>query len=817
MGIHRLPKYIRPIKYRIRIEPMGPDYEKFKGSCYIIFTNNGDHKDIIINALDLEIGDVYLVDKNIIYHNTGIEYNHDREHVKLSFDMIPREGMMVIEYIGKILAEAPGFYRAKENDEWIFCTNFEPTFARKCFPCFDEPALKAKFNIEIVAPKNKKVLSNTDVKDKINLAGKILHIFHETPLMSTYLVAFYIGNINFSEGMSSSGVKIRIFDNHTEKIRKELLEEAIRSVDILEKFFNYPYPMPKLDIVYVPILKAEAMENWGLIACISFDNDNLGLLEKIDNIYTIYHEISHQWIGDLVTMHWWSDIWLNESFAVWFEKYQMSIIHPEWKPFEDLFMSETLKAFGKDCLDSSHPLVVNVETPTEIDEIFDTLSYGKGACIVNMIVTYMGITKFQKGMQMYIEKYQYSNVTTKNFLECMEDSSSIPILEYFGKWTEVNNYPIVNVLPLEIIQEPYILPKKQSDKLWYIPLTNNFLLTDKKEMLVLDNMINKNMFGFYLVNYHPTILEKILSNKLNNLDIAGLINNLFMCLQMGKFPFDVYLKFLEIIVERIKKNQPSGVIAVVMKKHYRYFNYIVKNSVAIIQYNNIMIKYIHNVLGKIGLEYSNNDDMDMIISRTHAIKIAYLANIPEYVQVFDKLFIKFMNALSAKQKNAINTINYNIRTTVLKNAIMNVNEGERNKNFDFLFRFFNNDPLILIPVITATPNLTNYLRALELIFSDVLKKNDKIYFLISAGENKFFNKHLWEFIKNNWDFIYEIFTNTEIPLTRIINVFNFMVDDNTLRKDIKAFFTEKNISDVGKPLEKILEKITNNTNFNNLF
>lgn len=817
MDYYRLPKHIKPLKYQIRIEPTGPDYEFFKGYCHIIFKNSEvDSKIIVINTLELNINNAWLVDRASCIPLRRITYNPETEQTKFVFDKLPQMGMLIIEYTGKILTEPPGFYRMKEHGEWIFCTLFEPTFARKCFPCFDEPNFKAKFSVEIVAPKNKLVLSNMDIKEKVALNGKILYIFHETPKMSTYIVAFYIGHAEFVEGKSRTGVKVRIYGTQSRTVKEEYLKETIQCLHFLEDFFDFPYALPKLDLVYVPVLNAEAMENWGLIVCKRLeDESNLSLLDKIDHINTIYHEIAHQWMGNLVTMDWWGCIWLNESFASWFAVYVLNYFHPEWKPFHKFYASKYLQGFKKDYLTSTPPILQTVNTPAEIDEVFDLVSYAKGTAVLNMFVTYLGLDTFRKGLQGYVKKYQYANVETNDLINCIQEVSNIPLQKYLKEWEKTNGYPIINVYHNHLEQEHYSPISSNSNKFWYIPLTPTFIMEKERLDLVLDK-IDKNAFGFYLVNYHPSILEKILEGELSDLDIAKTITNLFMSMAIGKISFQTFLNFLDKLVDITSHRNISFVISATMKYHYQYFYSVVKKQWAIDAYNVVIIKYVERVLNRIGTEYYDHDDIDKLVSRTNCLELACLVGISKYLDYFKALFRKYQKTY-LEGKPTQNIIYNNIKSTVFKSVLLYGPENQRKDAFNFLMECNNQKSTNLIFAVVNTPDLDNYLQALELVFSNKLYKDDKVEFLIAAGKNKFLNKYLWKFIKDNWNYIYEIVENTNIPFTNLIEIFDIMVDENGLREDIKSFIMDKNVKRYQKALETIMEKIIVNTNFNNLF
>ena len=863
---YRLPNDIKPIKYRIRIEPIGPDYHYFRGVCYIIFTNSTNTNTIILNGYDIKIKSIYLVDNVKKYDHRITSYDTERQQIKLFFDTVPKFGMIVIKYIGKINDECNGLFRTKENNEWIFYTQFEPVGARRCFPCFDEPIFKAKFNMELLVPDNKLVLSNSNIKSKTKINDKILYIFNETLPMSTYIVAFYIGNLKKKKGITADGIPVRIFGNQSEKELDDILVNTIKCMDRMTYYIGIQsfgcysneqrecriqsdrcysnehskcrihYAMPKLDLVFVPDFDALGMENWGLIFIRNVPQAEKYLLYKINLTSTIFHELAHQWFGNMVTIDWWSEIWLNESFATWFGWFIMNDLHPEWKPIEQFYLLDTFKALNMDCLNSTHPIKTNIEYPNDIIKIFDAISYSKGATIINMLVNYVGIDTFMEIIKFYIKKFYLKNANTQDFIDCAEFISNKPINNFIKNWIEKKNYPIVHVNlqndnALYLEQDIFIRGNKKSnqDILWNVPLSmmhkhyqkgvdivKPIIFNSKTALInieIVDNKFNKDAFGFYLINYNPKIIYYILTRKfsmMSNLDIAEMMNNLFMTMESGELSFDLYLGFLKIIINNLLDTKPSGLLAEIIERIFYHFATVVINQNMVDLYGTILSDYVNGIMDKIGLEFKDNDNIDIIVCRIKCFDLACYLGIKKYIQYLNDLFNKYRG-----EKN-IEFVPYYIRNTVVRNAIINEN---KNKNFDFLLKQLvqQKNAQLIIPNITLTNDLNNYYKSLNLIFMDELNNNNKIEILVSAGSNKKFNKYLWQFIKNHWKSIYEIFIETDFP-NSIASIFKYMVDhDNNLIENIKLFFINNdNVKNFEESLILAIEYIEINTFFNKL-
>ena len=803
---NRLSPNIKPLRYRIVIEPIGPDYNYFNGICYILYRSDAPANKITINAVDLHFKDIYLVDRNKSYAHLDT-INHEQTTLLL-FDNVPLEGMLVIKYSGKIYDNPNGIFRTKEKDEWIFYTQFEPIHARKCFPCFDEPAFKSKFNINILAAKNKLVLSNTDVKNTIDVKGKTLHIFEETPPMSTYLVSFYVGRTNHIEGRTKSGTKVRIFSNKSEKYKKFIMNNVIKCMDIMTVVTGIEYTLSKLDIIYVSKFDAKGMENWGMIVIKDpIDETQVKLKDMTDFLGTIYHEIAHQWFGNLVTMQWWSDVWLHESFATWFSWYIMHIFHPELKPMEQFYIKETLSAFSTDYLKTSRP-IRDTNHPITEDDFTNSNAYTKGSSLINMMVGLIGIESFISSIHAYFEKYQFKNVSTKDFLDCIEKASGKPINTFMKEWLDFNNYPIVDIDHSDVTQERYTLPHPMKIKQpWMIPVTDKIFLKQGSETINTDGYINVN--GFFIANFHPTIIDKIIPNLNEPLDTAVMLNNLFMSLRSNKLGYDNYLNFWGRIIDRLLHVKPSAVITQTIEEQHCYVSRTIGNN-TMARYRAILSKYVDSMLNILGLAFNEKTDtIDTLQSRISALNMASEINIPPYVEHLKKLFDRFI-----KSHDKENVIDPGTEDIVIKNAIINGSEQELNQNFSSVMDLFDEDADLVIENAPLTPIFRNYQKILDLIFSDKLDRADKIDLLQTAGQNRHHNKYLWTFIKENWNYVYETFILTKFSFNDVADSFEYMVDDSgDLRNDIASFFDNISIKALDTPVEKILEYININTNF----
>ena len=344
-----LPTAVRPIHYDLTIEPDFTNFT-FKGRAIIDVEVKEETSVVTMNATELKFQNVSVSGVQAVSQaNVALDEPNERVAVSLvdseGNPIVLKAGSKVslaIEYTGDINDKLAGFYRSTYEDKAsgekrvIGVTQFEATDARKAFPCWDEPAVKATFSISLVIPEDLVGLSNMDEASREKKSGgKVLIKFNKTPVMSTYLVAWIVGDLESVETVNDDGIQVRVFAPRGDANQgKFALDVAARTLVFFTRYFDLPYPLPKMDLVAIPDFGAGAMENWGLVTYrtvyLLFDEQNSSLMTKQNVAYVVGHELAHQWFGNLVTMEWWSDLWLNEGFATWVGWLAADHLFPEW-------------------------------------------------------------------------------------------------------------------------------------------------------------------------------------------------------------------------------------------------------------------------------------------------------------------------------------------------------------------------------------------------------------------------------------------------------------------------------------------------------
>ena len=446
----RLPELAVPDNYKLAF---APDFTKnnFTGDETIQVRVLKPTPEIVLNASEIDFEAVTITSGSTT-QKAKVTIDKEKEIATLTVGnaIQPGPATIRIRYTGILNNELRGFYLGKDNDGRKYAaTQLEATDARRAFPSFDEPAYKATFDLVVTADQGMTVISNTKaISDTPGPAGKHTVRFASTPKMSSYLVAMVVGNFEYIEG-SSDGIPIRVY---TSPGKKELGAFALDAAENIMRYYNHyfgiKYPYGKLDLVGLADFSAGAMENTG---CITFrdvlllvDDKHVGLTLKKEVASVIAHEMAHQWFGDLVTMQWWDDIWLNEGFATWMSSKPLEAWKPEWNmDLEDV--RESGYALNADSLTNTHPIHQKADSPAEILELADDISYGKTAAVLRMLENYLGPEVFRAGVNAYLKQHAYGNATASDFWNAQARVSKKPVDQIMPTWVEQPGAPLVSV------------------------------------------------------------------------------------------------------------------------------------------------------------------------------------------------------------------------------------------------------------------------------------------------------------------------------------------------------------------------------------
>jgi tricorn protease interacting factor F2/3 len=493
-------------------------------------------------------------------------FRHDKKRSKLVIQGVPKRLSKVeISYSKQVGDDVMfGLYKSKYGKDYILATDLEPAEARTVFPCVDEPSYKAAFRLEITTESGLKVIANAqEARTEEVGGGRTRHVFEETPRMSTYLFFFAIGEMEETRTRSGEVEVITATRPGQAKNSELALKVAAGSVHDFAEYYGVPYPLKKLHIVALPEYHTGAMENWGAISSresYALVTEDAAFRQKNRGAMSIVHEVAHQWFGDLVTMKWWDDLWLNESFATFMGYKMLDRLRPEWDTMSIFLVDETLLALNLDAVKNTHPVQAHVRRVEDAMHIFDQVSYNKGGSILRMLESYVGEDAFRRGVSDYLRKFSFSNASGKDLWSSLGRASSLPVTKVAKAWLTRPGFPVVEVSSagkkVKLTQRRFMITGSVSAPPW--PITTAVraggretkILFDKKTMTFDvggdDVLLNPGRGSFHVTRYDREGYERLATGfaRLSPYDRAGLINDLYLFLQAGEVDPDEYFRFI---------------------------------------------------------------------------------------------------------------------------------------------------------------------------------------------------------------------------------------------------------------------------------
>jgi puromycin-sensitive aminopeptidase len=446
----RLPVTIGPVRYALDLH-VDPSQDRFAGEAEIHLDVARSTETLEIHSVDLELESCELEDAKGRVEVRKIEARAARESLELRLTRALRRGRATLRlrWSGPLRTDLRGLYLARSGRRRYATTQLEAADARRMFPCFDEPDRKARFRITVTTPRKLTAVSNAPI-ERVRTRGRLKTIeFAETPKLSTYLIALTVGELEASRRRYCGKTPIRVWCVPGKRhLAGFALEAAAESLARLERYFGIPYPYAKLDLIAVPDFEFGAMENAGAVtfreSLLLTDPKTISSAERKRVAEVMAHELAHMWFGDLVTMAWWDDLWLNEAFATWMAFTIVDQWKPEWKLWLD-FEHARGAALGEDALRNTHPLYIDVRTPDEATENFDLITYEKGAAVVRMLERWLGAPAFRRGVRKYIRRHREGNARGAQLWDALEEASGQPVREVAESWIERPGFPELRV------------------------------------------------------------------------------------------------------------------------------------------------------------------------------------------------------------------------------------------------------------------------------------------------------------------------------------------------------------------------------------
>jgi puromycin-sensitive aminopeptidase len=578
MNPYRLPQTVIPSRYDVRLEP-DLATARFTGEVRVTVEVLHPIVHILLNAAELGIHSAEVTGHGTGPIAAGVVLEQDTERARLEMPVLLGPGVYILRltFSGTLNDKLRGFYRSRykgpDGDwRWLAATQFEATDARRCFPCWDEPAFKAVFSSTLVIDPALEAISNTRVAaEQVENDKKVVR-FADTMPMSTYLVAYIVGELEASEPVPAGSATLRVWcrpgKRHLTNFGRTI---GAASLAFFEDYYGRNYPGDKLDLIAIPDFAAGAMENLGAITfretALLVDEAAATHAEKERVADVVAHENAHMWFGDLVTMSWWNGLWLNEAFATFMEMLAVDAWKPEWQRWTT-FGAMRSAALTIDGLGSTRPIEFQVEAPRDADAMFDTLTYEKGASVLRMLEQYVGPDVFRAGVRHYLDRHAYGSTETGDLWRALGDAAKLPLPDVMDAWVFRPGYPLVNARVegrrLLLTQRRFMYTDAASDSpdLWQVPIqlrvwssggteVRRRLLSGAEAPLPLPDgweavLVNVGGHGFYRVRYDANLLDRLLRRlpALEAIERFNLVNDAWAAVLAGLTPLADYLDLI---------------------------------------------------------------------------------------------------------------------------------------------------------------------------------------------------------------------------------------------------------------------------------
>ncbi|XP_061849171.1 glutamyl aminopeptidase [Colius striatus] len=840
----RLPTYVKPVHYDLEIKPE-METDIYTGTVSISIALESSTSHLWLHLRDIKITEMPTLQKssgqqialNDCFEYKPQEYIVMKAEAELSATDESDPYILTLKFQGWLNGSLVGFYRTTYTENGltksIAATDHEPTDARKSFPCFDEPNKKATYNISIIHQEEYEALSNMPVQQTVQLGnGWTRTTFEKSVPMSTYLVCFAVHQFKWIEKTSASGIPLRVYAQPLQLQTAEYAANVTKIVfDFFEQYFNLSYSLPKLDKIAIPDFGTGAMENWGLITYretnLLYDPNESATSNKQRVASVVTHELVHQWFGNIVTMDWWDDLWLNEGFASYFEYLGVNVAEPDWKMPEQVLTEDVLPVMKDDSLLSSHPIVVDVSSLAEITSVFDAISYNKGASILRMLQDWITPDLFQKGCQVYLKKHHFQNAKTQQFWEALEEASGKPVKEVMDTWTRQMGYPVLEMgSNSEFTQKRFLLdpnanasyPPSDLGYKWNIPVkwslgnSANYTLyntSDTSGITIASSPntflnVNPDHIGFYRVNYNRqnwANLSALLDsnhNDFSSADRAGILDDAFSLARAGLMNYSVSLELTKYLTKETDYLPWERVISSVTylanmleddtniyPRFQEYFRYLVRPIVDQLHWNDSG-EHLERLLRASVLDFAcSMEDTDSLNNAS-------------------QLFEKWLQG---------ETIPANLRLLVYRYGMKN---SGNESSWNFMFKKYQETSLAqekekLLYGLASVKNISLLDRYLNYIYNTSLIKSQDVFTVLRyISYNSYGKTMAWDWIRINWQYLVDRFTINDRYLGRIVTITQTFNTELQLWQMENFFEKYPNAGAGESPRSQSIEQVKNN-------
>lgn len=827
-----LPTNVTPLHYDFTVEPIFDGFT-FDGEQTIDLKVNENTKFITLNSVDIKISVAKINDVEI----DDITFDSEKETVTFNLKEQLVSGTtakLYLKFVGELNDKMCGFYRStyQENGvtKYLATTQMEPTDARRAFPCVDEPAAKAKFTITLIADKDLVCLSNMDVRETTQLKdGKKLVSFNTSPLMSTYLVAYIVGDLKYVENHNFR-VPIKVYSTPgSEHLGVYSAEIAAKTLKFFEEKFDIEYPLPKCDMVAIHDFSAGAMENFGLVTYRTIDllidpqTANARTMQRVTEV--VMHELAHQWFGDLVTMDFWDGLWLNEGFATWMSWYACDALIPEWKVWESYVSDSLQQALSLDALRSSHPVEVPVKSADQVNQIFDAISYAKGSSLLKMISKWLGEDIFIKGVLNYLKKHKWGNTQTSDLWAALSDVSGQDVVAVMDTWTKKIGFPVVKVEEtgneITLTQNRYLATgdvQAKDDTILYpiflglktsSGIDESAKLYTRSTQITLDAKddffkVNADQFGVYRTAYTSARWTKLgkagVEGKLTVSDRIGLVAD------AGALSSSGYIDTTDLLnlVKSWSKEENYVVWGEILARIGTIKAALVFETPAIrLSVNTFVLDLISDKIAELGWDITEHDSFADQQLKTSLFENALAAGHVKATEFAKSSFAKYV-------KGDVNAFNTNLRPSIF-NTVAKLGDET---TFDQLFEVYQKglsqeekvSALRALGKFTS-PELLDKITS-YLLNTDLIKSQDIYIPMQTMRSDTVGIERLWKWLTTNWDEIYKAVPPTSSMLGSVVILSSAGFTKPEQKEAVIEFFKDKNTKGFDQNLAQALDMIS---------
>jgi puromycin-sensitive aminopeptidase len=821
---YRLPAGVTPSRYDIRLRPALDD-ATFTGSITIQLDVAIATDTFVMNAAELT---VQACSVNGVPATANLLEEADRLIVRTAAAVAEGPATMTISFAGILNDKLRGFYRSTYSDadgveQVIATTQMQSTDCRRAFPCWDEPEFKAVFGITLDIADGLDAISNGPEIERVtseesNDGRRTVIRFADTMIMSTYLVAFIVGQLEMTAPIDVNGSPMRVVHVPGKSHLTDFgMDVGVFCLKWFEEYYGIPYPSDKVDLAGLPDFAAGAMENLG---CITF-RENLLLVDPATStqneqqlvVDVVAHELAHMWFGDLVTMRWWNGIWLNEAFATFMEIAACNAYRPDWERWTS-FGLERSAAFDVDALDSTRSVEFEVRSPADCEGMFDVLTYQKGGSLLRMLEQYLGEQTFREGVSHYLRLHSYKNTETNDLWDAIESTSGEPVRRIMDSWIWQPGFPLISAAvsddgtSVELSQQRFLLnpqsATRPTEQMWVVPIhvsnggtTTTVLLDGMQTTVALTDpaapvIVNAGGHGFYRVAYDATLRARLAGalGDMDTLERYSLVDDAWAATVAGNLSSVELLTFLE---EFSNEREHAVWQAVVIA--LRGMSRLIDDE-TLPAFQHRVRELIQPTLTELGEPQADDSDL--------TAKLRGLLVSTAGVLGRDEFIIGACRDLLESSTEPDNDVDPELvaAATSVVAATGTVADYERLQH-GFLTASTPQEQLRQLYALTEFDDEALVLRTCEFALTDNVKTQNAPFVLRMAMANRRHGTAAWEFVKNNWEH-----ANKEFPTNTIVRMVDSvkLLTTPELVADVQTFFVEHPIPQAVKTLDQILER-----------